>query len=42
VGGFTCPGQQFFGLVKEPGAKTQEAPLPPTDFAVKEQKKDKE
>jgi hypothetical protein len=24
------------------GAKPQEAPLPPTDFAVKEPKKDKE
>jgi hypothetical protein len=37
-------GERFkvLGLVNEPGVKPQEAPLPPTDFAVKEQKKDKE
>lgn len=36
-GGFACPGQQFIGLA---GTKSNEPPLPPTDFAVHEQKKD--
>lgn len=42
VGGFTCAGQQFFGLTPATEQRPQEAPLPPADFAVKEQKKDKE
>jgi sRNA-binding regulator protein Hfq len=40
VGGFSCAGQQFFGLAPMAGAKPHEAPLPPTDFAVHEHKKD--
>jgi len=40
VEGFTCAGQQFFGLAPMANTKAGEAPLPPTDFAIHEQKKD--